>query len=82
MKTAISIPDELFKKADKIAKKLGQSRSEFYAFAIKDYVQRKIVSDVTARLDEIYSGLDSRLEPNIRVIQSEALKKNSGKEDW
>jgi predicted DNA-binding protein len=36
MKTAISLPDEVFESAEQLAKRLGKSRSELYALAIND----------------------------------------------
>jgi metal-responsive CopG/Arc/MetJ family transcriptional regulator len=38
MKTAISIPDQVFKSAEVLASRLGISRSELYAKAIEAYV--------------------------------------------
>ncbi len=39
MKTAISILDEIFKKAERLARRLGISRSQLYAHAVEDYVK-------------------------------------------
>ena len=36
MKTAISLPDPLFKSADALARRLGVSRSELFANAMAD----------------------------------------------
>jgi metal-responsive CopG/Arc/MetJ family transcriptional regulator len=36
MKTAISIPDDIFKAADVAAKRLGISRSELFVRAVKE----------------------------------------------
>jgi len=40
MKTAISIPDEVFQKAEKLARRLKKSRSQLYQDAIGDYLAR------------------------------------------
>lgn len=51
MKTAISIPDETFQRAERAAQFLGISRSEFYARAA-DLLTRHIADQsVTARMD-------------------------------
>jgi metal-responsive CopG/Arc/MetJ family transcriptional regulator len=39
MKTAISIPDLLFDEAEKLAQRLGMSRSELYAKALAAYIE-------------------------------------------
>ena len=45
MKTAISIPDEVFEAADRTAKKLGVSRSELYATAVHEFIERNFDLD-------------------------------------
>lgn len=57
MKTAVSIPDELFRRADELAGRLGKSRSEVYREALADYVARRDVGAVTRALDEIADEL-------------------------
>jgi predicted transcriptional regulator len=53
MKTAVSIPDDLFRRADELARQLGKSRSELYREALADYVDRRDPGAVTAALDEL-----------------------------
>jgi len=57
MKTAVSIPDELFRKADELANRLGKSRSEVYREALADYVSRREPGNVTRALDELADEL-------------------------
>jgi predicted transcriptional regulator len=53
MKTAVSIPDELFRQADELAGRLGKSRSEVYREALADYLARREPAAVTRALDEL-----------------------------
>ena len=53
MKTAVSIPDELFLRADELAHRLGKSRSQVYREALADYVARRDPGAVTRALDEV-----------------------------
>ena len=53
MKTAVSIPDDLFRKADELAGRMGKSRSEVYRDALADYVARRDPAAVTRALDEL-----------------------------
>ncbi len=78
MKTAISIPDEVFEAADRAAKKLGVSRSELYATAVHEFVERHRIEDVTAMLDDVYASEKSDLDANLYKMQSQQLTK----EDW
>jgi len=48
MKTAISVPDELFAEADRLARRLKRSPSRVYADAIREYVARYDSESVTA----------------------------------
>ena len=53
MKTAISIPDEVFAEAEKLARRLKKSRSELYSRALREYVARHGPDYVTETLDRI-----------------------------
>jgi len=55
MKTAISIPDDVFAEADRLAQKLNQSRSQLYSRAVREYVARHSADDVTSALDALYA---------------------------
>ena len=74
MKTAISIPDELFTQAEVMAQKLGLSRSELYSRAVRTFVEQHARADVTALLGEVYGGEESALEPPFRRAQAVALE--------
>ena len=78
MKTAISIPDPLFKEAERLTKRLRIPRSQLYARALEDYVKRQMSKGIKEALDEVYSTEPSELDPVIAKLQAEAL----GREDW
>ena len=59
MKTAISIPDELFDRADDFAKQFGKSRSELYRDALTEYLRRHDPHAITSALDEAVDELGS-----------------------
>lgn len=63
MKTAVSLPDDLFASADAFANRTGRSRSQLYADALKEYLERHDEEQITARLDEVAAAVDTRLEP-------------------
>jgi len=80
MKTAISIPDEVFLAAEQAAKSLGVSRSELYATAVREFVERYRREDVTQKLNQVYAADESvsRLDERLQAMQSLSLDK----EDW
>ncbi len=51
MKTAISVPDEIFDRASRRAKDLGLSRSEFFARAADSYLEHLDTQAVTQQID-------------------------------
>jgi metal-responsive CopG/Arc/MetJ family transcriptional regulator len=51
MKTAVSIPDPLFKEAEAAAKKLGLSRSRFIQIALEAYLERRREEELTAEIN-------------------------------
>ena len=78
MKTAISVPDEVFEAADRTARKLGVSRSELYSTAVYEYIERHRVEDVTSRLNDLYASESSELDESLGKMQGQSMKK----EDW
>lgn len=57
MKTAVSIPDDLFRRADQLAARLGKSRSQVYREALAEYLWRREPRSVTGALDELVAEL-------------------------
>ena len=73
MKTAISIPDKLFRSADSLAKRLKVSRSKLYATAIADLIARYQGGQITSQLNALYSEQDSSLSPRVMKFQVASL---------
>jgi metal-responsive CopG/Arc/MetJ family transcriptional regulator len=73
VKTAISIPDEIFNKAEELAQSLGISRSELYTQAIANFIKFYRSKTVTEALDEIYSHEDSTLDEGVAVMQFSSI---------
>jgi antitoxin MazE6 len=78
MKTAISIPDKTFRDAEETAARLGISRSELYARAVRAYVDAENDEHVTEALDAVYADEPSELDPALAAAQSAALRRD----DW
>ena len=73
VKTAVSIPDPLFAAADRLASRLGISRSELYARALARELASEHDDAVSARLDEVYGDVDSTLDPDLAAAQRGTL---------
>lgn len=78
MKTAVSLPDPLFEAAEKLAGKLGVSRSELYQRALRRYLESYSNDVIREKLDEVYATESSRLDPVIEHLQNLSLPED----DW
>jgi len=79
MKTAISIPDDLFEAAERVAKRLGLSRSELYRIALAKYLELQDDKAITAELNRVYDLKEKiRLDPVLDKLQQASL----AREDW
>jgi hypothetical protein len=80
MKTAISIPNPVFEAAEQLAARIGMSRSELYATAVAEYMDRHRAAGVRERLDATYDvhAETARLESVMSIVQSASIPQ----EDW
>lgn len=77
MKTAISLPDDIFRQAESAARQLKISRSELYATAISEFLKRRQTTHVTERLNAIYSAEPAKLDPVLNRAQLHSLPSDS-----
>ena len=73
MKTAVSLPDDLFLSANDLAKRQGMSRSELYAVALAEYLAKHRDADVTSRLNEVLADEPSGVDPAFRAAQARTV---------
>ena len=73
MKTAVSVPDATFRRADIAARRLGVSRSELYVRALEAFLGPQSDDELTARFDAVYANQNSSLDPLFLAAQTEAI---------
>ena len=78
MKTAVSIPDQLFERAEALAERLGKSRSQVYREALTEYVARREPRAVTEALDEVVDELGDGGDPFV----AEAARRTLDASEW
>ncbi|MCC6155007.1 MAG: ribbon-helix-helix protein, CopG family [Candidatus Hydrogenedentes bacterium] len=80
MKTAISLPDPMFKKAERLAKRLGVSRSELYQQAIEALLERYDAKAIT----DSYNAVIARNPASFRIDASleRAQFENLPDDEW
>jgi metal-responsive CopG/Arc/MetJ family transcriptional regulator len=77
MKTAVSMPDNLFRQAEAAARRLRVSRSQLYATAIAEFLNRRQTNTVTERLNELYSRRPAKVDVALHRAQIKSLDKDS-----
>jgi predicted transcriptional regulator len=75
MKTAVSIPDDLFRKADELARRLGKSRSQIYREALAEYLLRRDPEAVTQRMDEALEDVEAQPDAWLAEAGRQGLKR-------
>ena len=67
MKTAISIPDNLFEEIENFAKEHNYSRSEVFVIAIKEFLRKLESKKLLEALNEAYLAPESEEERTVRA---------------
>ncbi|EMY70550.1 hypothetical protein [Leptospira vanthielii] len=82
MKTAISIPDDLFVSAEKTAKKLGIPRSQLFAIALEEFIQNHSKEKITEKLNEVYAKNIDATDHSILNISVSTLRRSLKNDSW
>lgn len=59
MKTAISVPDETYDRAERVAKQHGMNRSQFYSAAADRYARELESVDLTKAIDAVVDAANA-----------------------
>jgi predicted transcriptional regulator len=78
MKTAVSVPDDLFRAAEATARRLRVSRSKLYATALAEFLKRQHGNAITERLNDVYSRQPAKVDSALHRAQLKSL----GKDAW
>lgn len=73
MKTAISLPKDVFEKADRLALKARKSRSQIYCEALREYVARHSPDDVTDALNRAMEQIGQTEDKFVTLASARAL---------
>jgi len=82
MKTAISLPDELFERASRRAKELGVSRSEFFARAADRYLAELDAQSVTGQINAALDRLDTPDDSASHAVSAGHMALAGVDEEW
>ena len=75
MKTAVSVPDDVFQRAERLARRERRSRSDVYSAALREYVARHSPDEVTEALDRVVAEVGAEMDPFVaragrRILES------------
>lgn len=77
MTIAVSMPDELFRRAEATARRLRVSRSELYARAIAEFLKTQQKEAISDRLNEVYSKNPAKIDRGMHTAQLKSLNKDA-----
>ncbi len=80
MKTAISLPNDLFKEVEEFSKEHDCSRSEVFAMAVKEFLEKRKSKELLDALNEAYSEPEPPEEVTVREKGKRYLAKKILKE--
>lgn len=78
MKTAISVPDELFAKAEAEAGRQGISRSELYRVALREYLKCRRGEEIAETVNQYFETYpeDRGIDPFVRQAGEITLRRS------
>jgi metal-responsive CopG/Arc/MetJ family transcriptional regulator len=74
MKTAVSIPDAVFEKIERLARRAGRSRSEVFSAALSEYVARHAPDEVTEALDRVCAEVGDQQDTFVSAAAHRVLE--------
>jgi metal-responsive CopG/Arc/MetJ family transcriptional regulator len=78
MKTAISIPDDVFESAERLARRTKRSRSRLFSDALKEYLARHTPDKVTEAMNQACAEIGELDEP----FSSSAARRTLEQSEW
>ena len=75
MKTAISVPDDVFSAAENFARERRLSRSALFTRAVEEFLSHHRREGVTERLNRVYEREESHLDAVISKMQTATISK-------
>jgi metal-responsive CopG/Arc/MetJ family transcriptional regulator len=76
MKTAVSIPDEVFADAERLAKRMKRSRSEIFSRALAEYLARHTPDRVSEAMNQALAEVNEQTDPFVLIAAARTLSRN------
>ena len=75
MKTAVSIPDDVFEKVERLARRANRSRSEIFSAALGEYIARHSPDEVTEAINRVCDQVGDQSDGFVAVAARRILEK-------
>ncbi len=76
MKTAISVPNDVFEEAERLAKKTQKSRSQLYSDALREYLAHHSSEEITDAMDRVVVEVGAQPDEWITTASRRILMRN------
>jgi metal-responsive CopG/Arc/MetJ family transcriptional regulator len=75
MKTAVSIPDDVFEKVERFARRAKRSRSEVFSAALREYMARHSPDEVTVAINQALENIGNEKDEFVAAAARRVLEK-------
>ena len=76
MKTAVSIPDDIFQGAERYARRTKKSRSRLFSEALQEYLARHAADEVTEAMNSVCAELGETKDPFVSSSARRVLERS------
>ena len=77
MKTAVSIPDDVFQQAERLAQRTKRSRSRIFSDALREYLARHSPDEITEALNRACAQLGTQDEDQFAISAGRSILERS-----
>jgi len=75
MKTAVSVEDDIFRKAERLARQTKKSRSRLFTEALREYVARHAPDEVTNAMNATLDRVGEQPDPFVSAAGRRVLER-------
>jgi metal-responsive CopG/Arc/MetJ family transcriptional regulator len=82
MKTAVSLPDLLYERAEETASYMGIPRSKLFALALEEYIERHNGKMIIEKINEVYGKIDQSEFDHYLDVGLESTRNLTKNDTW
>jgi metal-responsive CopG/Arc/MetJ family transcriptional regulator len=82
MKTAVSLSNILYEKAEKTASYMGISRSKLFSLALEDFIEKHNGRMIVEKINEVYEKIDQKEFDHYLNVGLEPIRNLTKNDTW